>query len=58
VGFGVMPIHAGCEPPAGLRFHALSLAIALERLALIYPRGHRLRPAVQAAIELCRDLMR
>jgi DNA-binding transcriptional LysR family regulator len=28
VGFGVVPIHAGYEPAAGLRFHSLSLAVA------------------------------
>lgn len=58
VGFGVIPIHAGDEPPAGLRFHRLTPANPPERLALIYPRGRRLLPAVQAAVELCRGLTR
>jgi LysR family transcriptional regulator, salicylic acid-responsive activator of bsdBCD len=58
VGFGVIPIHAGYEPPAGLRLHGLTPVSPLERLALVYPRGRRLLPAVQAAIELCRDLTR
>jgi DNA-binding transcriptional LysR family regulator len=58
VGFGVIPIHAGYEPPAGLRLHALTPASPLDRLALVHPRGRRLLPAVQAAIELCRDLTR
>jgi DNA-binding transcriptional LysR family regulator len=58
VGFGVIPVHAEYEPPPGLRFHSLSLVVAPEPLALIYPRGGRLLPAVQAAIDLCRDLAR
>lgn len=58
VGFGVIPIHAGYEPAAGLRLHPLTPASSLERLALVHPRGRRLLPAVQAAIELCRDLTR
>lgn len=58
VGFGMMPIHEGYEPLAGLRFHTLSLAAAPEHLALIYPRGRRLLPAVQAAIELCLNMTR
>jgi DNA-binding transcriptional LysR family regulator len=58
VGFGVIPIHAGYEPPAASRRHALTPASSFAALALVYPRGRRLLPAVQAAIELCRDLTR
>lgn len=57
VGFGVMPIQAGHQPPAGLGVHALAPANPHEHLALIYPRGRRLLPAVQAAVEFCRDLL-
>lgn len=58
MGFGVIPILAGDEPPVGLRFHALTPANPPERLVLIYPCGRRLLPAVQAEVELCRGLMR
>jgi len=40
------------------RRSGLALLPTEERLALIYPRGRRLLPAVQRAMELCRTIVR
>lgn len=58
VGLGLLPIHALHVPRPGFSMYPLALGSAPERLALIYPRGYRLLPAVQRAMDLCRSSLR
>lgn len=56
-GVGLVPMLKGSHTPAGLVAHAMAHAPPLERLAIISPRGRRLLPAVQAAMDRCRDFL-
>jgi DNA-binding transcriptional LysR family regulator len=58
VGLGLIPVHALHTPRPGFSLHPVALLPTPERLALIYPRGRRLLPAVQRAMELCRTITR
>jgi LysR family transcriptional regulator, salicylic acid-responsive activator of bsdBCD len=58
VGLGLLPVHALHAPRAGFSMYPVSLLPTPERLALIYPRGRRLIPAVQRAMDLCRSMLR
>jgi LysR family transcriptional regulator, salicylic acid-responsive activator of bsdBCD len=54
VGVGLIPMREASLPPFDLVAYKIDNAPPLEQLALIYPRGRRLLPAVQAAMDLCR----
>jgi DNA-binding transcriptional LysR family regulator len=58
VGLGLVPVHSRHVPLSGFSMYPVALGSAPERLALIYPRGRRLLPAVQRALELCRTSLR
>jgi LysR family transcriptional regulator, salicylic acid-responsive activator of bsdBCD len=58
IGLGLLPVHALHAPRPGFSMHPVALLPAPERLALIYPRGRRLLPAVQRAMDLCRKILR
>jgi hypothetical protein len=53
-----MPIHALHVPRPGFSMHPVAILSAPERLALIHPRGRRLLPAVQRAMDVCRNVTR
>ena len=56
-GVALVPMLSLSAVPSGLAAFPIRQAPELERLALIYPRARRLLPAVQAAMELCRDFL-
>jgi DNA-binding transcriptional LysR family regulator len=58
VGFGLLPVHIPYLPQRGFSILPVSLGSVAGRLALIYPRGRRLLPAVQRAMDLCRNNLR
>ena len=58
VGLGLLPVHIPHKPRPGFSIHTVALASVPGRLALIYPRGCRLLPAVQRAMDLCRTSLR
>jgi|SRR5271166_2274705 len=58
VGLGLLPIHGMHVPRRGFSTYPVALATAPERLALVYPRGRRVLPAVQRAMDLCRTSLR
>ncbi|MEI9924242.1 MAG: LysR family transcriptional regulator [Bradyrhizobium sp.] len=58
VGLGLLPVHTPHPPRPGISVYTVALASAPGSFALIYPRGRRLLPAVQQAIELCRTTLR
>lgn len=58
VGLGLLPVHPLQVPQPGFAMYPVSLISPPERLALIYPRGRRLLPAVHRAMELCRMHLR
>jgi len=58
VGLGLLPVHALHASRPGFSMHRVALLPGPERLALIYPRGRRLLPAVQRAMDLCRTILR
>ena len=58
VGLGLLPLPALHVSRPGFSMHPVALGSAPERLALIQPRGRRLLPAMQRAMELCRTALR
>ncbi len=58
VGLGLLPVHDMHVLRSGFSTYPVALAIAPQGLALIYPRGRRLLPAVHRAIDLCRSSLR
>ena len=58
VGLGLLPIHGKHVPRPGFSTYPVALAMTPGRLALIYPRGRRVLPAVQRAMDLCRNSLR
>jgi len=58
VGLGLVPVHGMHVPRAGFSTHPVALATTPGRFALIYPRGRRVLPAVQRAMDLCRTSLR
>jgi LysR family transcriptional regulator, salicylic acid-responsive activator of bsdBCD len=58
VGLGLLPVHDLHVRRPGFSVHPVALASPPERLALIYPRGRRLLPAVLRAMDLCRKSLR
>jgi LysR family transcriptional regulator, salicylic acid-responsive activator of bsdBCD len=58
VGLGLMPVHIPYVPQSGFSISKVALGSVAGRLALIYPRGRRLLPAVQRAMDLCRNNLR
>lgn len=58
VGLGLLPVHASHMPRPGFSIYPVTLLSAPEQLALIYPRGRRMLPAVQTAMDLCRASLR
>lgn len=54
VGLGLIPVQDLHARLPGFSMHPVALASPPEQLALIYPRGRRLLPAVQRAMDLCR----
>lgn len=58
VGLGMLPVHSLHVSRPGFSMYPVALGSSPERLALIYPRGRRLLPAVQRAMELCRASLR
>ena len=58
VGLGLLPVHMPYAPRPGFSIRPVALGSVPGRLALIYPRGRRLLPAMQRAMELCRASLR
>jgi LysR family transcriptional regulator, salicylic acid-responsive activator of bsdBCD len=58
VGLGLLPAHSMQALPPGFSEYPVALASTPGRLALIYPRGRRMLPAVQRAMDLCRTSLR
>jgi LysR family transcriptional regulator, salicylic acid-responsive activator of bsdBCD len=58
VGLGLLPVHIPYMPRPGFSIYTVALGSVPGRLALIYPRGRRLLPAVQRAMDLCRNNLR
>ncbi|WP_213736063.1 LysR family transcriptional regulator [Bradyrhizobium sp. dw_411] len=58
VGVGLLPVHTPHVPRPGFSIYTVTLASVPGSLALIYPRGRRLLPAVQRAMDLCRTTLR
>lgn len=58
VGLGLLPVHIPYVPQPGFSIFTVALGSVAGRLALIYPRGRRLLPAVQRAMDLCRNNLR
>jgi DNA-binding transcriptional LysR family regulator len=58
VGLGLLPVHIPHVPRPGFSIYTVALASVPGRLALIYPRGRRVLPALQRAMDLCRTILR
>jgi DNA-binding transcriptional LysR family regulator len=58
VGLGLLPVLSMHAPRPAFSIHPVALTSAPERMALIYPRGRRVLPAVQRAMDLCRISLR
>jgi DNA-binding transcriptional LysR family regulator len=58
VGLGILPFHVTDVLRPGFSKYPVALGSAPERLALIHPRGRRVLPAVQRAMDLCRTILR
>jgi LysR family transcriptional regulator, salicylic acid-responsive activator of bsdBCD len=58
VGLGLLAVHIPYMPQPGFSISKVALGSVAGRLAIIYPRGRRLLPAVQRAMDLCRNNLR
>jgi LysR family transcriptional regulator, salicylic acid-responsive activator of bsdBCD len=58
VGLGLLAVHIPYVPQPGFSISKVALGSVAGRLAIIYPRGRRLLPAVQRAMDLCRNNLR
>jgi DNA-binding transcriptional LysR family regulator len=57
VGVGLLPSYGAQPAGSGFLVGPVSFASWIDRLALIYPRGRKLLPATQKAIQLCRSII-
>lgn len=57
-GVGLLLVHDFHVARPGFSIIPVEIASAPERLALVYPRGRRMLPAIQKAMDLCRGSLR